>query len=133
MSSTTNWWQQAKKSHTKLQSAARSSAPLAAANAEESSRFVDCPACGASMHRQSLNHHLDLDCPVLHGYGDHARDIDAILIAVRAHMGVLLLGVDLLMARDGRLFVVDVNHFSGAPSTVPGRRINCRSAGWRCR
>ena len=48
------------------------------------------------------------------------HDIDAILIAVRAHMGVLLLGVDLLMARDGRLFVVDVNHFSGAPSTVPG-------------
>ena len=69
MSSTTNWWQQAKKSHTKLQSAARRSAPLAA-NAEEGSRFVECPACGASMHRQSLNHHLDLDCPVLHGYDD---------------------------------------------------------------
>ena len=29
------------------------------------------------MHRQSLNHHLDLDCPVLHGYGDHARASDA--------------------------------------------------------
>ena len=29
------------------------------------------------MHRQSLNHHLDLDCPVLHGYGDHARGSDA--------------------------------------------------------
>ena len=74
--STTNWWQQAKKSHSKLQTAARRSAPLAAAN-EEGSRFVECPACGASMHRQSLNHHLDLDCPVLHGYGDAARGSDA--------------------------------------------------------
>ena len=74
--STTNWWQQAQKSHSKLQSAARRSAPLSAAN-EEGSRFVECPACGASMHRQSLNHHLDLDCPVLHGYGDHARGSDA--------------------------------------------------------
>ena len=64
-----NWWQAAKKSHSKLQSAARS-APLSATNAEEGSRFVECPACGASMHRQSLNHHLDLDCPVLHGYDD---------------------------------------------------------------
>ena len=71
-----NWWQQAQKSHSKLQSAARGSAPLSA-NAEEGSRFVECPACGASMHRQSLNHHLDLDCPVLHGYGDHARGSDA--------------------------------------------------------
>ena len=77
MSSTTNWWQAAKKSHSKLQSAARRSAPLSATNAEEGSRFVECPACGASMHRQSLNHHLDLDCPVLHGYGDHARGSDA--------------------------------------------------------
>ena len=75
--STTNWWQQAKKSHPKLQTAARRSAPLAAQNADESSRFVECPACGASMHRQSLNHHLDLDCPVLHGYGDQARGSDA--------------------------------------------------------
>ena len=72
-----NWWQAAKKSHSKLQSAARRSVPLAATNAEEGSRFVECPACGASMHRQSLNHHLDLDCPVLHGYGDHARGSDA--------------------------------------------------------
>ena len=64
-----NWWQQAQKSHSKLQSASRRSAPLSA-NAEEGSRFVECPACGASMHRQSLNHHLDLDCPVLHGYDD---------------------------------------------------------------
>ena len=72
-----NWWQQAKKSHSKLQSAARRSAPLAATNAEEGSRFVECPACGASMHRQSLNHHLDLDCPVLHGYGDGPRASDA--------------------------------------------------------
>ena len=77
MSSTTNWWQQAKKSHSKLQTAARRSAPLATQNADEGSRFVECPACGASMHRQSLNHHLDLDCPVLHGYGDHARGSDA--------------------------------------------------------
>ena len=77
MSSTTNWWQQAKKSHSKLQTAARRSAPLATQNVEEGSRFVECPACGASMHRQSLNHHLDLDCPVLHGYGDHARGSDA--------------------------------------------------------
>ena len=72
-----NWWQQAKKSHSKLQSACRRSAPLAAANAEEGSRFVECPACGASMHRNSLNHHLDLDCPVLHGNGDAARASDA--------------------------------------------------------
>jgi hypothetical protein len=72
-----NWWQQAKKSHSKLQRAASRSAPLSATNAEEGSRFVECPACGASMHRQSLNHHLDLDCPVLHGYGDHARGSDA--------------------------------------------------------
>ena len=72
-----NWWQQAKKSHSKLQSAARGSAPLAVTNADEGSRFVECPACGASMHRQSLNHHLDLDCPVLHGYGDAARGSDA--------------------------------------------------------
>merc|ERR1711965_348657 len=71
-----NWWQAAKKSHSKLQSAARS-APLSATNAEEGSRFVECPACGASMHRQSLNHHLDLDCPVLHGYGDGPRASDA--------------------------------------------------------
>ena len=72
-----NWWQQAKKSHSKLQRAASRSAPLSATNADEGSRFVECPACGASMHRQSLNHHLDLDCPVLHGYGDHARGSDA--------------------------------------------------------
>ncbi len=71
-----NWWQQAQKSHSKLQSASRRSAPLSA-NAEEGSRFVECPACGASMHRQSLNHHLDLDCPVLHGYGDGPRASDA--------------------------------------------------------
>merc|ERR1719399_1934154 len=77
MSSSTNWWQQAKQSHSKLQSAGRRSAPLAATNADEGSRFVDCPACGASMHRQSLNHHLDLDCPVLHGYGDGPRTSDA--------------------------------------------------------
>ena len=82
MSSTTNWWQQAKKSHSKLQSAARNSAPLAVTNAEEGSRFVECPACGASMHRQSLNHHLDLDCPVLHGYGDHARGIGGAVASV---------------------------------------------------
>ena len=49
MSSTTNWWQQAKKSHTKLQTAARRSAPLSTQNADEGSRFVECPACGASM------------------------------------------------------------------------------------
>ena len=72
-----NWWQAAKKSHSKLQSASRRSAPLAAANAEEGSRFVECPACGASMHKNSLNHHLDLDCPVLHGYGDGPRTSDA--------------------------------------------------------
>ena len=29
------------------------------------------------MHRNSLNHHLDLDCPVLHGYGDGPRASDA--------------------------------------------------------
>ena len=29
------------------------------------------------MHKNSLNHHLDLDCPVLHGYGDAARASDA--------------------------------------------------------
>ena len=74
--STTNWWQQAKRSHSKLQSAASRSAPLSATNAD-GSRFVECPACGASMHRQSLNHHLDLDCPVLHGYGDGPRASDA--------------------------------------------------------
>ena len=70
-----NWWETAKKSHSKLQSSARRSAPVDLAN--DASRFVDCPACGASMHRQSLNHHLDLDCPVLHGYGDGARASDA--------------------------------------------------------
>ena len=45
---------------------------------------------------------------------------EAILSAVRAHMGVQLLGVDMVAAPDGSLQVVDANHFSGAPSSVPG-------------
>jgi hypothetical protein len=48
------------------------------------------------------------------------EEVMAIVAAVRAHLGVQLLGVDLLAARDGGLLVVDVNHFSGAPSSVPG-------------
>ena len=45
---------------------------------------------------------------------------EAILRAVRAHMGVELLGVDMVAAADGSLLVVDANHFSGAPASVPG-------------
>ena len=48
------------------------------------------------------------------------RECEEILRAVRARMGVSLLGVDMVIAPDGRLLVVDVNHFSGAPRSVPG-------------
>lgn len=47
-------------------------------------------------------------------------DVNAIVDAIVAHMGVQLVGVDVLVAPDGRCLVIDVNHFSGAPKTVPG-------------
>jgi hypothetical protein len=39
---------------------------------------------------------------------------------IKAHLGVELLGVDMVAAPDGSLLVVDANHFSGAPGSVPG-------------
>ena len=48
------------------------------------------------------------------------REVEDTLAAVQAHFGVALLGVDMVVAADGRLLVVDVNHFSGAPKSVPG-------------
>ena len=45
---------------------------------------------------------------------------ERVLAAVQAHLRVQFLGVDMVVARDGRVLVVDVNHFSGAPRTVPG-------------
>ena len=48
------------------------------------------------------------------------QEAEDVLAAVRAHLGLELLGVDMVVAPDGALLVVDVNHFSGAPATVPG-------------
>lgn len=46
--------------------------------------------------------------------------VERVVASIRAHMGVELLGVDLLATSDGRLLVVDANHFSGSPKSVPG-------------
>ena len=52
----------------------------------------------------------------------HARadEIRPVVDAIAAHMGVELLGIDALLASDGRWLVVDANHNSGAPASVPG-------------
>ena len=43
-----------------------------------------------------------------------------LFLVVFTVLGVELMGVDMVVAPDGQLLVVDVNHFSGAPSSVPG-------------
>ena len=47
-------------------------------------------------------------------------EVAAALLAIKRHLGVKLLGVDMVAAADGTLLVVDANHFSGAPGSVPG-------------
>ena len=49
-----------------------------------------------------------------------SAEVHAIVTAISAHMGVALVGVDVLVAPDGRCLVVDINHLSGAPHSVPG-------------
>ena len=48
------------------------------------------------------------------------RAMGAMLEAVASHMGVELLGIDVLVAPDGRCLVIDANHMSGTPHSVPG-------------
>ena len=50
----------------------------------------------------------------------HRRAAETTLRAVRSHLGLDILGVDMVVAPDGGLLVVDTNHFSGAPGSVPG-------------
>ena len=38
----------------------------------------------------------------------------------KAQFGVQILGVVMIVSPDNRVLVVDANHFSGAPSSVPG-------------
>lgn len=47
-------------------------------------------------------------------------EVSSILETIASHMGVELLGIDVLLAPDGRCLVVDANHFSGTPQSVPG-------------
>jgi glutathione synthase/RimK-type ligase-like ATP-grasp enzyme len=47
------------------------------------------------------------------------RDVERTINAVRARLGVELLGIDMIRSRDGQLLVIDVNHFSGSSSSVP--------------
>ena len=49
-----------------------------------------------------------------------ASEVRGILSRVCEHMGVVLVGVDVVIDSDGRCMVVDVNHMSGAPHSVPG-------------
>ena len=42
------------------------------------------------------------------------------LIPASPHFGVQLVGVDMVVGADGRVLVVDVNHFSGTPGKIPG-------------
>ena len=49
------------------------------------------------------------------------EEVQGLLRRVKALFGVELLGVDVVIEpSSGRLLVVDVNHFSGAPKSVPG-------------
>lgn len=86
-------------------------APAAAAVASGGSASTAHAGAGAG---------ADAEAPADDGARGRLRECEAAVHAVRIHMGVALLGVDMVVAPDGRLLVVDVNHFSGAPRSVPG-------------
>ena len=48
------------------------------------------------------------------------REIEAILAHVKAAFEVELLGIDLIVASDGTMLVIDANHFPSSPRSVPG-------------
>ena len=50
------------------------------------------------------------------------HEAEEVLNAIRLHMGVQLLGIDMILGTNGQLLVVDANHFSSTPHSVPGFR-----------